>query len=44
MWKEQKKDWNLQSDIDQINFDNSQQILSFKATCFTCTQDFKQKY
>lgn len=41
MWREKKKDWNLQSDIDQINFDNLQQILSAKATCFIYIQDLK---
>lgn len=41
MWREKKKDWNLQSDIDQINFDNSQQILPAKATCFVCIQNLK---
>lgn len=42
MWREKKKDWNLQSDIDQINFDNFwYQILSAKATCFIYIQDLK---
>lgn len=41
MWREKKKDWNLQSGIDQINFENSQQILPAKVTCFICIKNLK---